>query len=108
MSAKKATKTIATKKPAATKTAKVPSKAKKPKPAGKLSALDAASKVLTEAGEPMTTKQMINAMATKNYWTSPAGATPHSTLYSALLREINTKGKDSRFVKTERGKFAVK
>ncbi len=56
----------------------------------------------------MTTTQMIEAMAAKNYWTSPGGATPHATLYSALLREINAKCKDARFVKTERGKFAVK
>jgi hypothetical protein len=56
----------------------------------------------------MTTREMIEAMASKGYWTSPAGATPWATLYSALLREINTKGKDARFVKTERGKFAVK
>jgi hypothetical protein len=29
-------------------------------------------------------------------------------VYSAILREINEKGKDARFVKTERGKFAAK
>ena len=32
--------------------------------------------------------------------------TPQATLYAAMLREIKTKGKDARFVKTERGKFA--
>jgi hypothetical protein len=63
---------------------------------------------VVESGEPMTTKQMVEAMATKGYWTSPAGATPHATLYSALLREFNAKGKDARFVKTEHGKFAAK
>jgi hypothetical protein len=47
-------------------------------------------------------------MAAKNYWTSPGGATPWATLYSAIAREINEKGADARFVKTERGKFAVK
>ncbi len=30
-----------------------------------------------------------------------------STLYSAILREIGTKGQDARFKKTERGKFAL-
>jgi hypothetical protein len=30
-----------------------------------------------------------------------------ATLYSAILREINTKGKESRFKKTDKGKFAV-
>jgi vancomycin resistance protein YoaR len=108
MSAKKTTKPPAAKKPAAKKTAKAPSKAKKAKPAGQMSALDAAAKVLAESGEPMSTKQMIEAMAAKNYWTSPGGATPHATLYSALLREINTKSKDARFMKTERGKFTAK
>jgi hypothetical protein len=72
MSAKKATKTTAAKKPAARKTAKATAKAKKPKPERKMSALDAAAKVLVESGEPMATKQMVEAMATKNYWTSPA------------------------------------
>ena len=74
---------------------------------GKLSAIDAAAKVLGETKEPMTTKQMIEAMAAKGYWKSPGGATPWATLYSALLREINKKGKDARFKKTERGKFAA-
>ena len=94
-------------------TATKPSKTKKTKAkaddAGpkKLSALDAAAQVLGESKEPLTTKEMIEAMATKGYWTSPGGKTPHATLFSALLREIKTKGKDARFVKTERGKFTV-
>jgi hypothetical protein len=86
-------------------------KAKPEQPAktdGKMSALDAAAKVLVEAGEPMTTKAMIEAMATKGYWTSPGGKTPHATLYSAILREINTKGTESRFTKTDRGHFTAK
>ena len=82
------------------------SKAKKEKPAGKLSCLDAAVKVLGESKEPMNTKEMIEAMAAKKYWTSPGGKTPAATLYSAILRELG-KGTDSRFKKTERGKFAL-
>ena len=70
--------------------------------------VNADAKVLAESGEPMTTKQIIEAMAATNYWTSPGGATPHATINSALLRETNTKGNDARFVKLERGKFAVK
>ena len=72
----------------------------------KTSALDAAAKVLGEAGQPMTCMEMIEAMSKKGYWTSPGGATPQATLYSAMLREIKTKGKDARFKKTERGRFA--
>lgn len=86
--------------------------AKKSKPASsagkKLSAIDAAAQVLSASKEPMNAKQMIEAMAAKKLWTSPGGKTPHATLYSAVLREIQTKGKDSRFKKTERGKFAAK
>jgi hypothetical protein len=73
----------------------------------KLSALDAAAKVLSEEGNPMTCQEMIDAMAGKGYWTSPGGKTPAATLYSAILRELS-KGADSRFVKTERGRFARK
>ncbi len=85
-----------------------PPKAKKSKPEKKLSALNAAARVLTESEEPMTTREMVDAMATKGYWSSPGGKTPHATLYSAILREIAAKGKDARFTKTERGKFAAK
>ena len=81
-------------------------KAKDSKPK-KLSALDAAAQVLAESGQPMNTREMIETLAAKKLWTSPGGKTPHATLYSAILREINEKGKDARFTKTERGKFAA-
>jgi hypothetical protein len=112
MPTKKTTKPVA--KTNKTKAAKAkPAKAKATKhriakPAGKLSALDAAAKVLSESREPMTTKQMIGAMAAKGMWMSPGGKTPHATLFSAILREINTKGSDARFVKVERGLFAAR
>jgi len=112
MSAKKSTKTkseLAKKAPEpATETppeAKVSkSVEKKPK---KASALDAAARVLGEAKEPMNCQEIIKAMGEKGYWTSPGGKTPWATLYSAMLREIGTKGKDARFKKMERGKFAA-
>ena len=93
--AKKATK-------AATKTTRAA------KSDGKLSQLDAAVKVLAEAGTPMTTKAMIEAMASKGYWTSPGGATPAQTLYSAILREMQKKGTEARFTKVDRGQFTLK
>jgi hypothetical protein len=98
-----------TKKPKAKKTG--PTKAAAPKTpedaakAGKLSALDAAAKVLQEAGQPMNCQDMIKAMAAKGYWNSPAGKTPAATLYSALARDIKTKGGQARFQKTARGQF---
>jgi hypothetical protein len=73
----------------------------------RLSALDAAAKVLGESAEPLNTKQMVDTMSAKGYWTSPGGKTPHATLYSAILREIATKGNEARFKKTERGHFTI-
>ncbi|HMO87304.1 MAG TPA: HTH domain-containing protein, partial [Lacipirellulaceae bacterium] len=101
------TKTKTAKQPAATKAtrAKKTSASGKARPK-KTSVLDAAAKLLAAAKEPMTTKELIDALAAKNLWKSPGGKTPDRTLYSAILREIGTKGKDARFKKTERGKFA--
>ena len=76
--------------------------------AKRASALDAAARVLQEKGEAMNCQEMIEAMAAKSYWKSPGGKTPAATLYSAILREITTKGKDARFRKTERGHFQKK
>ena len=73
-----------------------------------LSQLDAAAKVLGEATEPLTTKEMVEAMTTKGYWTSPGGKTPHATLYSAILRELQSKGETGRFIKTDRGHFKLR
>jgi hypothetical protein len=93
------------------KAAKAPkakaAKAPKPEKAKKLSALDAAAKVLTDAGQSMNCTEMIEAMTKAKLWTSPNGLTPSATLYAAILRELKVKGDDARFVKTERGKFAA-
>jgi hypothetical protein len=110
MSKKKSTKT-----PASADAANKAPKAKAAKPAKtstqakakKLGCLDAAARVLGENGKAMNCQEMIEAMAAKGLWTSPGGKTPHATLYAAILREIQTKGKDARFTKTERGKFAL-
>lgn len=121
--AKKTTKKAPAKKPTKAAPAKQTTKSESAKPeaskpaakkkaAGepkqkKTSALDAAARVLGESKEPLNTKQMIETMATKGYWTSPGGKTPHATLYAAILREITVKGKDARFQKTERGHFIL-
>jgi hypothetical protein len=71
------------------------------------SGLDAAAKVLAESKQPMTCRQIVEAAFDKKYWTS-TGRTPHATIYSALIREIATKGKDSRFRKVGPGRFAIR
>lgn len=73
----------------------------------KLSALDAAAKVLAETGQAMTCRELIAAMAAQGYWASPAGRTPQATLYAALAREIQTKQDQARFRKSARGKFVL-
>ena len=93
-----------TKSAKATKT-KAPAKKAKPAKEKKLSALDAAARVLSESGKPMTSREMIETMSKKGYWSSPNGQTPEATLYAAIIREIGKKGKESRFAKSERGKF---
>jgi hypothetical protein len=102
-----ATKTKVTESTKATKSAKGSSRTKKAKTEGEMSCLDAAAKVLKAAKEPMNCQEMIKAMADKGYWNSPNGLTPHATLYSAILRELKTKGGEARFKKAERGKFAA-
>ena len=73
----------------------------------KMSALDAAAKVLGESSEPMRAKEIIEQMTTKGYWTSPGGKTPHATVVAAIIREIRDKGTESRFKKADRGLFTA-
>jgi hypothetical protein len=75
---------------------------------GKRSALDGAAQVLAETGRPMNCQELIAAMAAKGYWSSPAGKTPAATLYSAIIREITTKGEQARFRKSDRGQFGLR
>jgi len=86
--------------------AKPKAKAKAAKKARGMSGLDAAAKVLAEAGEPLHCKVIVERALAKDYWTTN-GQTPHATLYAAMLREIQAKGDESRFVKADRGLFAL-
>jgi len=70
----------------------------------KMSGLDAAAKVLAEAGKPMNAKTIVETALAKGYW-STKGATPWATLFSAMVREIAAKQDKSRFRKTARGMF---
>jgi hypothetical protein len=103
VAAKKKTKASTKKSTNAVKDSRSPAAAEQPK---KLSALESAARILAESGQAMNCQEMIEAMAAKGYWSSPGGKTPSATLYSAILKELKTKGADARFCKTERGKFA--
>jgi hypothetical protein len=103
-SAKKATKAQSSK-PATKRDAK---ESKQTEPANKkISQIEAAIIVLGKSKEAMNCKAMVEAMQAAGLWTSPGGATPEATLYASMLREINTKGKEARFKKTERGHFTL-
>ena len=84
------------------KTPKAKDAPKTRKPGG----LDAAVQVLTEAGEPLRCKDMVERMLAQGLWQTN-GKTPAATIYAAILREITTKGDASRFRKTDRGSFAL-
>ena len=74
--------------------------------AKKMGGLDAAAKVLAEAGKPMNMKAVVETALAKGYWTT-GGKTPWATVYSAVIREIAAKGEQSRFRKTARGMFEL-
>ena len=84
-----------------TKTA-APAKAPAPtKAAGKakMPLLSAAAEILRETGEAMNCRRMVETAKERGLWTPGAGKTPEQTLYSAIAREIKTKGPASRFRK---------
>ncbi|HOI56393.1 MAG TPA: winged helix-turn-helix domain-containing protein [Phycisphaerae bacterium] len=78
--------------------------ATKPKADGKMSGLDAAARVLEEAGQPMNAKTMVETMLAKGYWATD-GKTPAATISAAIIREIAKKGGEARFRKTAKGQF---
>jgi len=101
-----AAKTISEPPAKAPEKAKKPVKAKRERKDGKMSGLDAAAQVLTEAGESLDAKTMVERMLASGLWETK-GKTPAATIYAAMIREIAKKGDASRFRKAERGKFTV-
>jgi len=66
-------------------------KAAKAKRERKPGCLDAAVRVLQEAGKPMQCGEIVQRALAKGYWQTK-GATPGATLYAAVLRECAAKG----------------
>lgn len=74
-----------------------------------MSLIDAAAHLLLLGnGEPRRCKEIVDLVVQHQLWTPGRGRTPASTLYAAILREMAIKGAQSRLVKTERGKFALR
>jgi len=70
-----------------------------------VSGLDLVAEVLIKANEPMAAKAIAEQVIQAGWQTK--GKTPHATLYSAMIREIEKRGKDARFKKVGRGQFAA-
>lgn len=70
------------------------------------SGLNAAFRVLQQAGKPLKVKAIVETALAKGYWKTN-GKTPAATIYSSIIREIAVKKAQSRFKKTGRGLFAV-
>ena len=100
-------KTKPARKPAKNAAKKGPGKPALKKEEKKLSALEAAARVLTQTKQALSCPELIAAMAAQGYWTSPGGKTPQATLASALQREIVIKKDQSRFKKTAPGRYEL-
>jgi hypothetical protein len=73
-----------------------------------MSLLNAAAHLLSlGTGDPMRCKDIVDLTIQRGLWTPGKGKTPAATLHAAISREIIAKGDASRFVKAERGKFAM-
>ena len=105
MATKKSGKSQAPKAAKTVKTAKSTAPAAEAKP--KLSLVKAAIAVLAETEEAMGANELVEAAKAKGLWTPGEGKTPAQTLYSAISREIKTKGERSRFVTAGKGKFKL-
>jgi len=92
---------------AKTATAEAKTRKKTVREDGTMSGIDAAAKILVDAGGALNCKAMVDQAIKKGYW-KPGGKTPAATMYAAILREIQKKGDAARFVKTERGMFKIK
>lgn len=76
------------------------------KPERKLSQMAAAIQVLAKAKQPMSCKELVEAMTKRGLWSSLGGKTPEATLYASILRDLK-KGMDARFEKAGPGRFTL-
>lgn len=71
----------------------------------KMSCLDAAERVLREEDRPLSSKEMIDLMASRGYWSSPKGRTPWQTLASGI--GVAIRNGDKRFRAEGKGTFSL-
>ena len=71
-----------------------------PRPAKKLSLLNAAAQVLATCREPMNCKEIVAKAVELGLWVHTGAKTPEQTLYGGIFREIKT-CEEPRFKKSE-------
>jgi hypothetical protein len=75
-------------------------------PARRMSLVGAAVVILQRDECQLPVREILRRITESGLWSSPAGKTPEQTLYSAIIREIATKGTDARFRRgDQRGAF---
>ena len=72
-----------------------------------LSLLDATAIVLRDSKKALSTREIIALVVERKLW-QPAGSTPHASLNAALNRDLQANETQSRFKKTERGKYELR
>jgi hypothetical protein len=73
-----------------------------------MSLINAAAHILAQDNqEPLRCKDIVEQAIAQKLWQPGKGLTPAATLSAAIMREIKTKGDDSRFAKAERGMFTI-
>lgn len=71
-----------------------------------MSARDAAVEVLSAADEPLHYREITERILERDLWAT-SGKTPEATVNAQIVTEINSKGQESRFVRTAPGTFAL-
>lgn len=71
------------------------------------SGLSAAHTVLSSSKAPMNVRDLTETVLKRRLW-STSGRTPSATIAAAILREIKTKGNQSRFARAGRGLFEAR
>lgn len=72
-----------------------------------LSVLEAAKKVLEEAGAPLPVRDLTAAMLSKGYWTTQ-GLTPEATVQARLASDLKARGDASSFVRPAPGRYGLR
>ncbi len=72
-----------------------------------MSVLEAAKRVLEEAGSPLPVRDLTKAMLAKGYWQTQ-GLTPEATVQARLATDIKNRGEASAFIRSAPGRFGLR